>query len=129
MNSYVEIVGDELVALSSPEEKVIKVYVSHSMADYGSEYIEWIMGDLRSIYGGRKYAEYIDPSEQQYQDRCVDEGRPGGFRKNMIDVFYPLIMECDVLVAIQKGGTCRYTPGVLDEVKYAEKVGKEVWRY
>ena len=125
MRQYIEIEGDDLVEL--PEDKPVKVYLSHSIADYGSEYIDWIVNDLYSIYGDD--AIIIDPSEQQYQDRCVDEKRPGGYMMNMIEVFYPLIDECDVLVAIRKNDTIRYTPGVLDEIRYAERIGKEVFRY
>jgi len=105
------------------EHKPVKIYLSHSMRDYGSEYAEKNIDNLYSIYGDD--AVIIDPSE--YSGKCVDDFKPGGFMKNMAEVFHPLIESCDVFVALANEKTGRYTAGVSNEIKYAKGLCKKIW--
>ena len=93
------------------------VYISHSMKDYKSEYVN----EIKSFFSEHKI---IDPSE--YADQCVDEKRIGGYWWNMRNVFYPLIRECELVVAVpMENGN--YSTGVITEAKYTREMDIDLW--
>ena len=93
------------------------------MNDYGSDYIRSLKERLVRIYGYDTVI--VDPAKHVSQ--CVSEKEMGGFLKNMLDVFYPLIRGCDVVVAVPESVSMRYTSGVINEIKFAKNIGVEVW--
>lgn len=101
----------------------MRIYLSHSKRDYGSEHIRDVKARIVRIYG--EDTEVVDPSK--YADQCIDEEDRGGFFLNMMDIFFPLIDECEVLVAVPDKEMGSYTGGVITEMRYAKRHGIGVW--
>lgn len=104
-------------------KRIMMVYMSHSKNDYGSDYINDVKMRIISVYGNDTVV--IDPSK--YTEHCVSEDDRGGFFLNMMDIFFPLISDCDVVVVVPDNASGRYTGGVIAEMKYAKRKGIDVW--
>lgn len=102
---------------------MMRIYLAHSKNDYGTSYIHKIKERILRIYGEETFI--VDPAMHKID--CVSEEERGGYFKNMFDVFYPLIRSCEVLVAVPDNESKRYTKGVMDEIKFAKKVGVSIW--
>lgn len=105
------------------------IYLSYSMRDYGSDYISNVKHDLIDMYGDD--TTIIDPSE--YTSSCIAEKTRADFMHNMINVFYPLIDSCNILVAVPQSSVDPathvgpiYSSGVNNEIKYAVRNGTRV---
>lgn len=101
----------------------MRAYLSYSKKDYGSDYIRSLKERLVRIYGYDTVV--IDPAK--YIGQCVSEEDRGGFLKNMLDVFYPLIRGCDVVVAVPDSESMRYTAGVMNDINFAKSIGIDIW--
>lgn len=101
----------------------MRVYLSHSKRDYGTSYIWDVKERLLRIYGEETFI--VDPA--MHSEDCISEEDRGGFLINMVDIFYPLIKECDVVVAVPDKESGKYTGGVVAEMRYAKRNEIEVW--
>lgn len=99
----------------------MKIFFTHSMYDYGSDKeMSWLVY-LNKFYPG---AEIIN--SRDISDTINDGDRKCGLKYVEEKYFFPLIDNCDLVIAASSWGLKRFTIGVVIEMKYAIMKNKKV---
>lgn len=108
--------------------KVVKVFLGRAKVDYGSKYENCCIEKVKEKWEGCEIIEFPDIGK--------DLERGKNFFMVEREIFFPLIDNCDVFVAlpvcneldvkgVEKRGTL--STGVRYEIKYAQSIGKPVY--
>lgn len=108
------------------------IFFSHSKEDYGSEYERLCIEKIKSDYPGCIIINPWDIIKSLSKD---DKGELKKLNFWMVEqkYFYPEIDKCDMVIVARcwnhRRWRGRYTPGVIAEMKYAQKIGKKILEF
>ncbi len=99
----------------------MKIFFAHSMCDYGSEKeMSWL------VFLNKYYPEAEIINSRDISDTINDEDRKCGLKYVEEKYFFPIIDDCDLVIATSSWGMKRFTIGVIIEMKYAIAKNKKV---
>jgi hypothetical protein len=99
----------------------MKIFFAHSMIDYGSdEEIKWL-DNISKCYPGVEIINSRDVS-----DTINNDDRKHGLKYVEEKYFFPIIDNCDMVIATSSWIRKKFTIGVVVEMKYAMSKNKKI---
>lgn len=103
------------------KEIEMKIFFAHSVYDYGSDIEMSWLNHLNKFYPD---AEIIN--SRDISNRIDDQDRKYGLKYIEEKYFFPIIDDCDLVIATSSFIMKRFTIGVIIEMKYAIAKNKKV---
>ena len=99
----------------------MKVYFAHAISDYNDEFEKEKIEQIKGLFVYTKTSDELEIINPRYIEAPKDGGY-FSYKKNLKNIFFPLIDKCDILFFSRKSKSNKITNGVQEEINYAKKI-------